>query len=94
MSILGTFRTKTRNSSKRTSRELARALPSQNSRDYGRSFAELFTDAGFDFYKLDGALFAPAEVWVSHLGSGQTWHAGRLNMELLRGLWRQDAAVR
>ena len=74
-------------------RELARALPSLNSRDYGRSFAELFTDAGYDFYKLDGALFAPAEVWVSHLDSGSTWHAGRLDMALLHRLWQAQAAA-
>jgi methenyltetrahydromethanopterin cyclohydrolase len=69
-------------------RELALRLPSENSRDHGRSFGALFEEAGHDFYKLDGALFAPAEVWVSHPGSGQTWHAGRLHMDLLRGLWQ------
>jgi methenyltetrahydromethanopterin cyclohydrolase len=69
-------------------RELAERLPSSNSRDHGRSFADLFAAAGYDFYQLDGALFAPAEVWVSHLDSGQTWHAGRLDMDLLRGLWQ------
>ena len=73
-------------------RELALKLPSQNSRDHGRSFGALFAEAGHDFYKLDGALFAPAEVWVSHLGSGRTWHAGRLHMELLRGLWQGEGA--
>jgi methenyltetrahydromethanopterin cyclohydrolase len=72
---------------------LAQAMPSRNSRDYGRGFAELFTAAGYDFYKLDGALFAPAEVWISHLGSGQTWHAGRLNMPLLNGLWQKESAA-
>lgn len=68
-------------------RALAMALPAANSRDHGRSFGELFEQAGYDFYKLDGALFAPAEVWVSHLGSGKTWQAGRLHMELLRQWW-------
>ena len=68
-------------------RELALKLPSSNSADHGRSFGELFEAAGHDFYKLDGALFAPAEVWVSHAGSGQTWHAGGLQMALLRALW-------
>lgn len=67
--------------------DLALKLPSINSRDHGRSFAELFTEAKFDFYQLDGALFAPAEAWVSHLPSGQTWHAGRLEMDLLKRLW-------
>lgn len=68
-------------------RELAQRLPSSNSRDHGRSFGELFAAAGHDFYKLDGALFAPAEVWVSHVPSGQTWHAGAVDMPLLRQLW-------
>jgi methenyltetrahydromethanopterin cyclohydrolase len=70
-------------------RELALKLPSANSRDYGRSFGELFEAAGYDFYQLDGALFAPAEVWVSHAGSGRTWHAGGLHMGLLRELWQE-----
>jgi methenyltetrahydromethanopterin cyclohydrolase len=73
-------------------RALALAMPSQNSRDYGRSFADLFAAAGYDFYKLDGALFAPAEVWITHQGSGRTWHAGRQNMPLLRELWLAEAA--
>ena len=68
-------------------RALAEQLPSSNSRDFGRSFGELFAAAGHDFYELDGALFAPAEVWVSHLGSGRTWHAGALRMDLLQALW-------
>jgi methenyltetrahydromethanopterin cyclohydrolase len=70
--------------------ELARQLPSRNSRDHGRSFADIFKEVEYDFYKIDPALFAPAEVWVSHLDSGQTWHAGGVDMELLRGLWMVD----
>ena len=72
-------------------RDLAKRLPSSNSRDYGRGFAEIFKQADFDFYKIDGALFAPAEVWVSNLDTGNTWHGGALNMGLLRELWRQEA---
>jgi len=71
-------------------RNLAAKLPSGNSPDHGRSFGELFEQAGHDFYKLDGALFAPAEVWVSHLGSGHTWHAGSLHMELLQRWWHAE----
>lgn len=67
-------------------RELARRLPSSTSRDYGRSFAELFKAVDNDFYKIDGALFAPAAVSVHHLDSGQTWQAGALNPALLRSL--------
>ena len=68
--------------------ELATKLPSSNSADHGRSFGDLFAAAGHDFYRLDGALFAPSEVWVSHVGSGRTWHAGGLRMDLLLGLWQ------
>jgi methenyltetrahydromethanopterin cyclohydrolase len=73
--------------SEAAARDLAQRLPSGTSRDHGTSFAELFERAGFDFYKIDPALFAPAEVWVSHLDSGRTWHAGALDMALLQGLW-------
>jgi methenyltetrahydromethanopterin cyclohydrolase len=70
-------------------RELARKLPSENSPDHGRSFGELFEAAGRDFYQLDAGLFAPAEAWVTHVGSGRTWHAGALHMDLLRSLWQE-----
>jgi len=72
-------------------RNLAKHMPSRSSRDYGRPFAELFEAAGFDFYKLDPGLFAPAEVWVSNLDSGNTWHGGALDMGLLHRLWLQQA---
>ena len=65
-------------------RELAIRLPSSGSSDHGRPFAELFAAAGHDFYRLDPGLFAPAEVWVGHLDSGRTWHAGGLAPDLFR----------
>lgn len=72
-------------------RDLARRLPALNSRDYGRSFADIFRDYDYDFYRIDPALFAPAEVWVSSLDSGQTWHAGKTDLALLRSLWQEEA---
>jgi methenyltetrahydromethanopterin cyclohydrolase len=72
-------------------RRLAQQLPSRNSRDFGRPFADIFKEVAYDFYKIDPALFAPAEVWVSHLGSGHTWHAGALDMPLLLSQWLLDA---
>jgi methenyltetrahydromethanopterin cyclohydrolase len=71
--------------------DLARRLPANTSRDHGRSFADIFRAFDFDFYKIDPALFAPAEVWVSNLDTGSTWHAGALDIELLRRLWLKDA---
>src|SRR5512138_848125 len=67
-------------------RTLAEQLPSANSRDFGRSFAEIFGAAGGDFYKIDPALFAPAEAWVSNVDSGRTWHSGAIDIDLLRRL--------
>lgn len=72
-------------------RTLARQLPSRNAAEFGRSFAEVFAAAGHDFYKIDPALFAPAEVWVSNLDSGHTWHAGATDMVLLQRLWLGEA---
>lgn len=72
-------------------RDLAHRLPSRNSPDHGRSFAEIFKAVEHDFYKIDPALFAPAEVWVSNLDSGNTWHAGALDTALLTGLWLKEA---
>lgn len=72
-------------------RALALQLPSSCSRDYGTRFADIFQRADHDFYRIDPALFAPAEVWVSHLDSGQTFHAGALNLDLLLADWRQPA---
>ncbi|MEN9892404.1 MAG: hypothetical protein RLY78_2699 [Pseudomonadota bacterium] len=77
--------------SEAAAQQLARDLPSGNSPAHGRSFAELFAEAGHDFYKIDPGLFAPAEVWVSHLDSGRTWHAGGLQMDLLYRLWMEAA---
>jgi methenyltetrahydromethanopterin cyclohydrolase len=72
-------------------RTLAQQLPSRNAKDFGRGFADIFKDADYDFYKIDPALFAPAEVWVSNLDSGHTWHGGTLHMALLHSQWLQAA---
>ncbi|MDR6406860.1 methenyltetrahydromethanopterin cyclohydrolase [Paraburkholderia terricola] len=67
--------------------QLAAELPASNSRDYGRPFADIFTSFNYDFYQIDPALFAPAEVWVSSLESGATYHGGALNSALLHEQW-------
>ena len=63
--------------------DLARRLPSSSSKDYGRPFAEVFRDYGYDFFRIDPMLFSPAKVAVTVLGSGRTFRAGRLDGELL-----------
>ncbi|MBX6323668.1 MAG: methenyltetrahydromethanopterin cyclohydrolase [Rhodospirillaceae bacterium] len=64
-------------------RELAKALPSTGSRDYGRPFAEIFRAYKGDFYAMDRLLFSPALVTVTALDSGRSFTAGRLNPELI-----------
>ncbi|MEJ2376171.1 MAG: methenyltetrahydromethanopterin cyclohydrolase [Pseudolabrys sp.] len=64
-------------------RALAEQLPSVGSRDYGQPFAETFKRFKGDFYAIDPMLFSPAEVTVTALETGESFHAGRLNLELL-----------
>ncbi|HUL03504.1 MAG TPA: methenyltetrahydromethanopterin cyclohydrolase [Gemmatimonadales bacterium] len=64
--------------------DLAGKLPASASRDYGTPFAETFERYGRDFYKVDPMLFSPAEVWLESATSGRTFHAGRLNPDVLR----------
>ena len=63
--------------------DLAHRLPSGGSKDYGKPFAQVFRDYGYDFFRVDPMLFSPARVAVTALGSGRTFHAGRLDAELL-----------
>jgi methenyltetrahydromethanopterin cyclohydrolase len=63
--------------------ELAPKLPASASRDYGVPFYEIFQRYEGDFYKIDPLLFSPAEVWLTSVESGRTFHAGRLNSEVL-----------
>ena len=63
--------------------DLARRLPSSSSKDYGKPFAEVFRDCGYDFFQVDPMLFSPARVAVTVLGTGRTFHAGCLDGALL-----------
>ena len=64
-------------------RDLADALPSRASRDYGRPFAEIFAAHKGDFYAIDPMLFSPARVAVTALDSGRSFHAGALDEALI-----------
>jgi methenyltetrahydromethanopterin cyclohydrolase len=63
--------------------ELGPKVPASASRDYGTPFYEIFQRYEGDFYKIDPLLFSPAEVWLTSTESGRTFHAGRLNPEVL-----------
>ena len=63
---------------------LSERLPSSSSADYGTPFYDIFKRYDNDFYKIDPLLFSPAEVWLTSVTSGRTFHAGQLNPAVLR----------
>jgi methenyltetrahydromethanopterin cyclohydrolase len=64
-------------------KSFAELLPSRRSRDYGRSFAELFASVNGDFYAIDPMLFSPAMAIVTAIETGESFRAGELNLGLL-----------
>ncbi|GEP08644.1 methenyltetrahydromethanopterin cyclohydrolase [Methylobacterium gnaphalii] len=64
-------------------RQLAEQLPSTTSSDHGAPFAEIFSRVNGDFYKIDGALFSPAEAIVTSIRTGSTFRGGRLEPTLV-----------
>ncbi len=58
-------------------------VPSLNSKDYGKPFYVTFKEAGFDFFKVDAGMFAPAEITVNEIKSGKTFTSGKINTEVL-----------
>jgi methenyltetrahydromethanopterin cyclohydrolase len=64
--------------------EIVARLPASASADYGTPFYDIFKRYDNDFYKIDPMLFSPAEVWLSSATSGRTFHAGRLDADVLR----------
>jgi methenyltetrahydromethanopterin cyclohydrolase len=71
------------NSTDEASENLAIALPSSASKDYGRPFAEVFKAVNMDFYQIDPLLFSPAKVTVTNLSTGKSFFAGAFNEALL-----------
>ncbi len=64
-------------------KQLAEQLPSSVSKDYGKPFGEIFKEVAYDFYRIDKMLFAPATVAITSLISGETFHAGKIDFEML-----------
>jgi methenyltetrahydromethanopterin cyclohydrolase len=64
-------------------KKLAEQIPASASRDYGTPFYEIFQRYEGDFYKIDPLLFSPAEVWLTSVETGRTFHAGGVNPEVL-----------
>jgi methenyltetrahydromethanopterin cyclohydrolase len=63
--------------------KLAVDLPSSASKDYGKTFAEVFKFYNMDFYKIDPLLFSPAQVTVTNVDTGKVFTGGYLNADLI-----------
>ncbi len=59
-------------------------LPSNSSSMYGVPFTEIFTNSGYDFYKIDPGIFAPAQVTVKNIMTGEVKKAGRVNAGMIK----------
>ena len=64
-------------------KEYVKKVPSLNSKDYGKPFYTTFKEAGFDFFKVDAGMFAPAEITINEVNSGKTFTSGKINTEVL-----------
>ncbi|MBE6485330.1 MAG: methenyltetrahydromethanopterin cyclohydrolase [Methanosphaera stadtmanae] len=64
--------------------ELATNLPSSSSENYGKSFLEFFEEADGDFYKIPKEVFAPAQVIVNDMVTGEMFHTGSIDLERLK----------
>ncbi|MFQ6136714.1 MAG: methenyltetrahydromethanopterin cyclohydrolase [Candidatus Hydrothermarchaeales archaeon] len=62
----------------------AEKIPSNASKVYGKPFSEIFEEAGRDFYKVDPWIFAPAEVSIFNLKTGEEQRAGEVNLEAVK----------
>ena len=68
--------------------ELVERLPASASSDYGEPFGKVLKDANFDFYAIDPLLFSPAQIRLTSVGSGRSFEAGQVNLEVLeRSFW-------
>ena len=64
-------------------KEFLKKAPSETSSSYGKPFYVTFKEAGFDFYKVDAGVFAPAEITINEIKSGKTFSCGRINEDVL-----------
>ena len=68
----------------KAAKTLAEELPSANSKDYGKPFAETFAAVKGDFYQIDPMLFSPAKVIVTSLTTGESFHNGKIDDAVLQ----------
>jgi methenyltetrahydromethanopterin cyclohydrolase len=64
-------------------KQYLKGMPSQASRDWGAPFYKTFKAAGFDFFKVDHNVFAPAKVVMNEIVSRRTFVNGKVNDDVL-----------
>jgi len=64
--------------------ELVKKAPSLASESYGKPFLKIFKGANYDFYRIDPGLFAPAVLIVNNVKTGNTFKAGKVNIDVLK----------
>jgi methenyltetrahydromethanopterin cyclohydrolase len=67
---------------------IAPRLPASASRDHGEPFGRVLERAGWDFYEIDPLLFSPAEVRLTSVSSGRSFHAGGVDVGVLEQSFR------
>ncbi len=63
--------------------ELIKKAPSTTSKDYGKPFFTTFKAAGFDFFKVDAGMFAPAKMTINDLTSKKSFTSGHIDPSIL-----------
>lgn len=58
-------------------------LVTENSKDYGTLFKELFLAADRNFYNMDLDIHSPAEVTIYNMNTGNVFHAGKIRKDLM-----------
>jgi methenyltetrahydromethanopterin cyclohydrolase len=64
--------------------KLLEKAPASASKGYGKPFMEILKEAGYDFYKIDPGLFAPAVFVINNSKTGKTFKAGKIDVEVLK----------
>ena len=63
-------------------------MPASASKDHGEPFGSVLERAGWDFYEIDPLLFSPAEVRLTSVSSGRSFHAGAVEIDVLERSFR------
>jgi len=63
--------------------QIAQKMPSKTSKCYGRSFSNMMKEHR-GLRGIDLKLFAPAEVYINNLATGELYHSGSVNSVLIK----------